>query len=371
MAKPILYVGNYNYSSWSLRAHLVMRWSGIAFDERYIPLRQPGYGTRQIAEVCAVSPGGTVPVLHVVTGDGAVVRIGDSLAIAEWAAESAPTAHLWPEDEGRRATARAVTCEMHSGFAALRRDLPMNLARRTPARPWPDDTRRDIARALEILTDLRARHRDLGPWLFGPRTIADAFFAPIVARFRSYGVVLPPSIATYSETVFSDAAFRAWEAAGIPESWDHPDYPTIDGLYRERHPAPVSPNGSAPRDGATHRNRAAYAEFAAGWAARDLERMMRCLTHDVVYAASIGPEPGTTYRGADEVRAGIARMIEYDDAVAIATDVLDVDEDRVVVQWSYTVRNGEGGTRIIRGIDLIEFRDGKIAAKDAFRKSLA
>lgn len=125
----VLFVGNKNFSSWSLRPWLCLRWAGIAFEERVIRLDQPGYGERRIAEVLAVSSAGTVPALEV---DG--LSIWDSLAIAEWAAEQVASGVLWPADPSVRAVARAATAEMHSGFAAVRRDLPMNLRRRCPRR---------------------------------------------------------------------------------------------------------------------------------------------------------------------------------------------------------------------------------------------
>src|SRR5262245_23896669 len=131
----ILHIGNKNYSSWSMRPWLVLTWAGISFEERVIPLGGPGYGKAQIAEVLAISPSGRVPALEV---DGET--IWDSLAIAEWAAEKAPSARLWPEDPRTRAICRAVTCEMRAGFAALRRDLSMNVRRRTTPRAWPEET---------------------------------------------------------------------------------------------------------------------------------------------------------------------------------------------------------------------------------------
>src|SRR5262245_51316301 len=116
-----LYIGNKNYSTWSLRGWLVLRWSGIPFDERLLQLGADGYGQGKIAEVLAVSPSGRVPALHT-DDDG--LTIWDSLAISEWAAEHTPA--LWPATPRARALARSAACEMHSGFGALRRDLSMN-----------------------------------------------------------------------------------------------------------------------------------------------------------------------------------------------------------------------------------------------------
>ena len=213
MASPVLYVGNKNYSSWSLRPWLVLKWGGIPFEERVIPLGGEGYGRAEIKDVKAVSPTGRVPVLHI--GD---TVINDSLAIAEWAAEQTPT--LWPEDALVRAEARAAACEMHSGFASVRRDMPMNIRRRLERAPhWPDDVRADLKRLFALWSGLRARYGDQGPFLFGKRSIADAMFAPMTTRLRTYGVSAPDDAQAYCETIFADAAFKDWEAAGQSEPW--------------------------------------------------------------------------------------------------------------------------------------------------------
>jgi glutathione S-transferase len=209
----VLYIGNKTLSSWSLRPWLVLRWGGIAFEERLIRLDQPGYGRQEIAAVKAVSPNGTVPALHV---DGTV--IWDSLAIAEWAAEQVAPGRLWPEDPALRAQARSATCEMHSGFAAVRRDLSMNLALRLPVQPdWPEDTRRGLARIDALWRELRERHAARGPWLFGRRSIADAFFVPVATRLRSYAVPVTGIVAEYRETLLSDPDVLAWEADSAHE----------------------------------------------------------------------------------------------------------------------------------------------------------
>ena len=223
----ILYIGNKNYSSWSLRPWLCLRWAGIAFEERVIRLDQPGYGKQQIAEVKAVAPNGTVPVLHT---DGLVVW--DSLAIAEWAAEQAGPGVLWPTDPVLRTQARSAACEMHSGFAAVRRDLSMNIHRRLPAAPqWPDDTRAGLARIDALWTERCERHAHLGPFLFGRRCIVDAFFTPVATRLRTYAVPLSDAAASYRDALLADADFCAWEAASVPNSWDASGYSVIDGLY--------------------------------------------------------------------------------------------------------------------------------------------
>jgi glutathione S-transferase len=209
----VLYIGNKTLSSWSLRPWLVLRWGGIAFEERLIRLDRPGYGRQEIAEVKAVSPNGTVPALH---ADG--TGIWDSLAIAEWAAEQVAPGTLWPADPALRAQARSATCEMHSGFAAVRRDLSMNLALRLSAPPaWADDTRRGLARIDALWRGLRERHAADGPYLFGRRSIADAFFTPVATRLCSYAVPCDGVVAAYRDTLLSDPDFRAWEADAADE----------------------------------------------------------------------------------------------------------------------------------------------------------
>lgn len=212
---PRLYLGNRNYSSWSLRAWISLRWAGIAFDEEVVPLGEDGVGMGQAPALVRVSPSGQVPVLHL---EGA--RIWDSLAIAEWAAEQAPA--LWPADPTLRAVCRSVTCEMHSGYAALRRDLPFNVRRRSTAREWPGDTLLDIARVQKLWTETLATFGEGSPFLFGARSLADAFFLPVASRFRTYGVLLDPAAQAYVDTLLADEAFRQWESAAEVEPWTLP-----------------------------------------------------------------------------------------------------------------------------------------------------
>lgn len=215
MATPILYIGNKNYSSWSMRPWLALHWGAIAFEERVIPLGAVGYGKSKIPEILAVSPSGRVPALHV---DDDV--IWDSLAICEWAAERVPS--LWPKEPSTRAVARSVASEMHAGFAALRGAASMNLRRRTPARDWAEDVRADIARIEDLWRTCRARFGADGPWLFGARSIVDAMFAPVCTRFRTYAIDVGPEAAAYCATVFADPAFRAWDEAAAAETWTIP-----------------------------------------------------------------------------------------------------------------------------------------------------
>jgi len=212
--RPTLFVGNQNYSSWSLRPWLVLTWGGIDFDLRVIALGGEGYTQRRMPEVLAVSPSGTVPALAV--GHDTV---WDSLAIAEWAAEQVPA--LWPADPIARAYARSATAEMHSGFGAIRSALPCNIRRRAEPRAIGDDVRREIARLEALWATLGARFG--GPYLFGARpTIADAFFTPMATRFRTYAVTLSPDAQRYADTLLRDEAFRVWEAAGDEETMTMP-----------------------------------------------------------------------------------------------------------------------------------------------------
>lgn len=211
MTRPVLYIGNKNYSSWSMRPWLALKWGAIAFDEKIIPLGGEGYGQSQIKEVREVSPSGRVPALQM--GD---VAIYESLAICEWAAEQAPS--LWPVDSLARADARAASSEMHAGFAAVRRDMSCNIRRRLPSEPaWPADTRTDLEQLFALWERVLTRYN--GPFLFGQRSIADAMFAPVCTRLRTYKVTAPDFARAYCDTIFADAAFQEWERAGEAETW--------------------------------------------------------------------------------------------------------------------------------------------------------
>jgi glutathione S-transferase len=219
MNQVTLYVGNKNYSSWSLRAWLTLRFGNIEFTERLVRLDQPGYGRGEIAEVRSITPTGQVPVL---TRDS--FAIWDTLAIAEWAAEQRPA--LWPADADDRARARSLCAEMHSGFVGVRRDLSMNIKRRCQARNLPQDTLAGIKRIDDIFASAR------GPHLFGPRGIVDAFFTPVATRMRTYSIALSPQATAYRDVLLADDNFDSWEAECIPDSWDASGYSVIDGLYR-------------------------------------------------------------------------------------------------------------------------------------------
>lgn len=214
----VLYVGNQNYSSWSLRPWLVLTWGGIDFETRVIELGGPGYRMRQVARVLAVSPSGTVPALHT---DGEV--ISDSLAISEWAAERVPA--LWPADARARAQARSAACEMHSGFGALRAKAPCNIRRRAEPRTFGDDVLRDVARIEALWASLRSRFGGGGPYLFGAApTIADAFFTPVATRFRTYRIPASAESERYIDALLAEPAFKRWEEAAVREPFAMPEW---------------------------------------------------------------------------------------------------------------------------------------------------
>lgn len=219
MAKPVLVIGNKNYSSWSLRPWLALRVAGVDFEELRIPLYQEG--SREA--ILRHSPAGKVPVLR--HGD---VTVWESLAICEYAAEVlAPGAGLWPEDPAARAHARTISAEMHAGFVALRSALPMNLRAAGARVPLAPEVRADVARVVAIWEDCRARFGAGGPFLFGRFGIADAMYAPVVTRFHSYGVELPAVARAYADAVRALPALQEWTAAGVAEPERMPETDAI------------------------------------------------------------------------------------------------------------------------------------------------
>ncbi|WP_197338248.1 glutathione S-transferase family protein [Ralstonia solanacearum] len=196
-----LVIGNKNYSSWSLRPWLLARQAGIPFEEIRLHLGSEGFA----AEIRRYSPAGRVPVL--VDGD---ITVWDSLAICETLAERFPRAHLWPEDPKARAHARSICAEMHAGFANLRSQMPMNVTAMLPGLGWNVAVQRDVDRIAQIWTELRQKHAAEGPFLFGHFTVADAFYAPVVSRFATYGVRLPESAKTYADHILNLPAMQEW-----------------------------------------------------------------------------------------------------------------------------------------------------------------
>lgn len=205
-----LVIGNKNYSSWSMRPWLAARASNIPFDEVFIPLYT---GDADKQRILSFTRSGKVPVL--LDGD---VTVWDSLAIIEYLAERFPEARLWPEDTARRAHARSISAEMHSGFAALRNECGMNLHRPVQAIALSNEARSDIARVQQIWSECRERYGTFGPFLFGAFSGADAMFAPVVHRFRTYAVAVVPDVQSYMDTMMSLPAFQEWTRAALAET---------------------------------------------------------------------------------------------------------------------------------------------------------
>lgn len=201
-------IGDKNYSSWSMRGWLALELTGAPYEEELVRLDQPDTAAR----IAARSPAGRVPVL--LDGD---LAVWDSLAIAEYLAERFPAARLWPEDPRARAVARSVSAEMHSGFQALRGAFPMNLRLRRPTRPSPE-VAADLARIRALWRGLLSAPRE-GEYLFGRFGIADAMFAPVVGRCRTYGVALDGPEAAWAEAVWRHPAVAKWVAGAAAESW--------------------------------------------------------------------------------------------------------------------------------------------------------
>ncbi len=202
--KPKLIIGNKNYSSWSLRSWLLLRESGIDFDEHRIVLDTP----TTAKEIAGFSEAGRVPILML--GD---VTLWDTLAIAETVAERWPEKQLWPADPAERAFARAISAEMHSGFFHLRECMPMNCRAMGRKVPLPDELGDDIDRVIDIWAECHRHYGDRGGWLFGEFTIPDAMFAPVVLRLRTYGINLPESAGYYPHRLLESAAMQDWLAA--------------------------------------------------------------------------------------------------------------------------------------------------------------
>ena len=208
MAEFTIYIGNKNYSSWSLRGWLRLKHAGVDFDEVVIPLSEAS--TR--ATILRHSPSGKVPALQ--HGDHLV---WDSLAIGEYLAELCPSARLWPEELKARSVARAVSAEMHAGFAALRTHLPMNMRSSFADRGVTPEAQADINRITALWRDCRSRFGAGGEFLFGHFTVADAMYAPVVSRFRTYKIALEEEAQRYADVVWGLPALQEWLAGARNE----------------------------------------------------------------------------------------------------------------------------------------------------------
>ena len=210
MSELTLYIGNKNYSSWSLRGWLLLKQVGTPFKEVVIPLNSPG----PAPAIREHSPSGKVPALRY--GD---LAVWDSLAIAEYLAEEFHQAHLWPAERTARAMARSISAEMHSGFPALRSQMPMNIRREPFELKRTPEVEAEIARVVQIWGECRRRFGAQGPFLFGRLSVADAMFAPVATRFRTYGVPMDEVTRGYVHAIHDHPAMREWIVASSAEPW--------------------------------------------------------------------------------------------------------------------------------------------------------
>jgi glutathione S-transferase len=224
-----LYIGNKNYSSWSMRPGVLLKQCGIPFEERKVrfdEFNRPDSAFKR--EVLKVNPAGRVPVLM---DDG--FAIWDSLAIVEYLAERFPDRGIWPRDARLRARARSVCAEMHSGFGDLRNHCPMNIEAKLPEvgeRLWREQpgVRADVERIVGMWTGLLQEHG--GPLLFGEFSAADAFYAPVCMRIRTYGLPVPPEVSGYIDRVCAIPGVQAWIADALAEH----DFIAFDEPYRTK-----------------------------------------------------------------------------------------------------------------------------------------
>lgn len=216
-----LYIGNKNYSSWSLRVWLLLRHFGIPFREHMVSVAGRDYNPA----LKPLAGNARVPCLH---DEG--LQVWESIAIAEYLAERRPA--MWPANPVARARARSISAEMHAGFAKLRTAMPMNLKFRLQGRPATPEVQRDIDRIIEIWTEARSTFASGdGPWLFGNFSIADAMYAPIACRLDIYNVPLPPLAAAWRDTVLAHPAMLEWRADALRENEAHEHYDRLVDEY--------------------------------------------------------------------------------------------------------------------------------------------
>ena len=208
--KPLkLAIANKNYSSWSMRPWVLLTQAGIAFEEIQLKFSDEG----RVRGIDTYSPTRQVPVL-IIGGE----PVWDSLAICEAAAELFPDKHLWPADARARQVARSICAEMHAGFRNLRGAMPMNIRASHPGKGMSPAVQQDIDRIVEIWQSCRARYGAGGDMLFGQFTIADAFYAPVATRFRTYAVTLPPVAQRYADALLGLSAVQDWTAQARRET---------------------------------------------------------------------------------------------------------------------------------------------------------
>jgi len=221
-----LYIGNKNYSSWSMRPWVLLKQAGIPFQEKMVRFDSFDGDSGFKQAILEVNPVGRVPAL---VDDG--FAVWDSLAIAEYVAEKFPDRQLWPQDPKARGRARSVCAEMHSGFSALRSHCPMNIEASLPtpgALAWRDQpaVRTDVQRIVTMWTELLEQHK--GPMLFGEFSIADAYFAPVCMRLKNYALPVPGHITDYVRRVCALPGVKAWVEDALAEK----DFVDFDEPYR-------------------------------------------------------------------------------------------------------------------------------------------
>lgn len=221
-----LLIGNKNYSSWSMRPWVLLTQAGIPFEEVMVRFDSFAPDSQFKTTLRGRSPAGKVPLLL----DGELA-VWDTLAIAEYLAEQFPEKQLWPHAPADRARARSICAEMHAGFNALRSHCPMNIEADLTAQGaliWRDQpaVRADVARLCAMWSELLAQHK--GPLLFEQFTVADAYFAPVCTRLRTYGLPMPPQIAAYVDRVLALAGVRAWVEGALAEK----DFLDFEEPYR-------------------------------------------------------------------------------------------------------------------------------------------
>ncbi len=214
MSKPLLIIGNKNYSSWSLRPYMALKQTGIDFDEKLIRFGEPQFSKA----VRRYSKAGLVPVL--IHQDKV---IWDSLAILEYIAETWPAKQLWPKNPTARAMARSMCAEMHTGFKALRSACPMNIRRPVKPLATNEPVLKDVARIEALWAESRKRFGAKGNFLFGKFSNADAMFAPVASRIQTYEIPVGKAARAYVASVLDSVAFRSWKVAALKEPWIYPE----------------------------------------------------------------------------------------------------------------------------------------------------
>ena len=209
-----LIVGNKNYSSWSLRAWLATRQSGLAFEEIIVPLRGAEWGAVGDGSQDVAPSSGKVPILW----DGEAV-VWEAIAILEYLADKVGRDRFWPKADDARALARSMLAEMHGGFLALRRECPMNIRAKAQGFSPSDGVRIDVVRILQLWAEARARFGKGGPFLFGTFCAADIFYAPVVSRFLTYGFPVPGFAGAYMQAVWEHDWMQQWITAAEAEDW--------------------------------------------------------------------------------------------------------------------------------------------------------